>query len=91
MSLSTNFPSTRSRGTRVRTLVIPAQVRVVTQLARLDQMRDCEERAENDADSSYDHVCDAEEGVLATHYGTCRDDDGFRAAVFGYVEVCLFG
>lgn len=50
-------------------------------------MRDGEHGAEHDADAAYDDVRDAEEGVLAAHDGAGGDDDGFRAAVFCYVEV----
>ena len=51
-------------------------------------MRDSEEGAEHDADSSHDYVGDAQEGVLTAHYGAGADYDGLCAAVFGYVEVC---
>ena len=50
-------------------------------------MRGCEEDAKDDADPSDDDVGDAEEGVLAADYGGSGDDDGFCAAVLGYVEV----
>jgi len=50
-------------------------------------MCNCEDRTEHDADAADDYVGDAEEGVLAAHYGACGDYDGFRAAVFGYVEI----
>lgn len=60
---------------------------MVAQLPGTDQMRDCEEGAEHDADAADDDVGDAEEGVLAAHYGAGGDDDGFRAAIFGDVEV----
>lgn len=61
---------------------------MVAQLARPDQMRDGEERAEQDAQAGDDDVRDAEEGVLAADHGAGREDEGFLAAVFGYVEVC---
>jgi len=64
---------------------------VVAELAWLDEMRDGEERAENDADAAYDDVGDAQEGILAAHDGAGRDDDGFCAAVFCYVEICWMG
>jgi len=50
-------------------------------------MGDGEECAEHDADACYDNVGDTQEGVLATHGGSRRDDDGFGAAVFSYVEI----
>ena len=46
-----------------------------------------EEGAENDADPANDYVRDSEEGVLAAHNGPGADYDGFRAAVFGYIEI----
>jgi hypothetical protein len=52
-------------------------------------MRDGEESAEHDADAADDHVGDAEERILAAHYSAGADYYGFRAAVFGYVEICL--
>ena len=52
-------------------------------------MRDSEEGAEHDADSSHDYVGDAQEGVLTAHYGAGADYDGLCAAVFGYVEICM--
>lgn len=51
-------------------------------------MRDGEEGSEEGADAGYDYVGDAEEGVAAAYYGACADDDGFGAAVIGYVEIC---
>ena len=60
---------------------------MITQFPRFDQICDCEECAENDANACYDDVGDAEEGVLAADNGASRDDDGFCAAVFGYVEI----
>jgi hypothetical protein len=70
-----------------RRLVVPAQICVVAQLARLDEMRDGEEGAENDADATDDDVGDAEERVLATHYSASGDYDGLCATIFGYVEI----
>ena len=64
---------------------------MVAELTWLDEMRDGEERAEDDADAAYDDVCDAKEGILAAHDGAGRDDDRFCAAVFGYVEICWRG
>jgi hypothetical protein len=61
---------------------------MVTQLSGLDEMRDGEEGAENDADAADNHVGDTEEGVLAAHYSAGTNYYGFRAAVFGYVEIC---
>jgi hypothetical protein len=61
---------------------------VITQFAGFDEMGGGEECAEHDADAADDDVGDAEEGVLAAHYGAGADYDGFCAAVFGYVEVC---
>jgi hypothetical protein len=72
---------------RAGPLVVPAQVCMVAQFPWLDQMRGCEEDAEDDTDPSYHDVGDAEEGVLAADYGGGGDDDGFCAAVLGYVEV----
>jgi len=60
---------------------------MVAQFPRLDQVCDGEERAEHDADPCYSYVGDAEEGVLAAHYGARADYDGFCAAVFCYVEI----
>ena len=61
---------------------------MVAEFSGLDQMRDCEEGAEHDADAADDYIGDAEEGVLAAHDGAGRDDDRFGATVVGYVEVC---
>ena len=60
---------------------------MVAQFSGLDQMCDCKECAENNADACYDDVGDSEEGVLAANYGTRGDDDGFRATVFSDVEI----
>jgi hypothetical protein len=60
---------------------------MVAQFPWLDQMRGCKEDAEDDADPSDDDVGDAEEGVLAAHYGARADYDRFCAAVFCYVEI----
>ena len=62
---------------------------MVAQFPRLDKMRDSEEGAEHDADSSHDYVGDAQEGVLTAHYGAGADYDGLCAAVFGDVEICM--
>ncbi len=62
---------------------------MVAQFSRLDKMRDSEESAEHDAYSSHDYVSDAQEGVLAAHYGAGADYDRLCAAVFGYVEICM--
>lgn len=62
---------------------------MVAQFSRLDKMSDSEEGAEHDADTSHDNVSDAQEGILATHYGAGADYDGLCAAVFGYVEIYM--
>ena len=59
---------------------------MIAQLTGLDQMSDCEERAKDDADSCYDDVGDAQEGILATDNGSGGDDDGFSSAVLSDVE-----
>ena len=59
---------------------------MVTEFSGLDEMGNGEEGAKHDAYSTHDDVGDTEEGVLASHYGAARDDDGFRAAVFGNIK-----
>ncbi len=44
---------------RTRALVVPAQVCVVAEFSRLNEMGDCEEGAEHDADSANNNVGDA--------------------------------
>ena len=63
MPLTTQIPSTGMHS-RTRSLVVPAQICMVTQLSGLDEMRDGEESAEHDADAADDHVGDAEERIL---------------------------
>jgi hypothetical protein len=60
---------------------------MITQLPWSDKMGNGEEPAEYDADSCYDDISNAEEGVLAANYGAGGDDDRFCAAVLGYIEV----
>ena len=60
---------------------------MVTQFPGSDEMGDCEERAEHNADSCHNDVGDTEEGVLAAYHGACGDNDGFCAAVFSYVKI----
>ena len=60
---------------------------MIAQFSRSDEMRDCEERAEHDADPRDDDIGDAEKWVLATYDSSCGYDDGFCTAVFSDVKV----
>ena len=55
---------------------------MIPKLPRLDQMRSQEHRSEQDANTANNEVRDAQERVLAAHYGARGDEDGFCAAVF---------
>jgi hypothetical protein len=60
---------------------------VVTQFTWLDYVSGCEEYAKYHADSTYDDVGNAEEGVPAAYDGACADDYGFCASIFSYGKV----
>ena len=60
---------------------------MVAQFPGLDQVCDCEDRSEDDADTCYDDVGDSEEGVFAADHRARGDDDGFCATVIGDVEI----
>lgn len=75
----------RSRGLSA----IPAEIRVVTKLAGLDKVGDCEEHTENDADSCNCNVGDSEERVLAAYYGTGADKDSFCSTILGNIELWI--
>lgn len=47
-----------------------------------------EEGSQNDADATDHHVSDSEEGVLATHNGAGRDENGLGTTVSGDIEIC---
>lgn len=72
---------------RTRRLVVPAQICMIAQFSRLNEMCEGEEGAEHDAEAADNDVGDAEEGVLAAHDGAGADYDGLCAAVFGHVEI----
>ena len=55
---------------------------MVAEFTWLDQVGDGEDSAEQDTETGYHYVCDAEKGVAATHYRARSDYDGFCAAVF---------
>jgi hypothetical protein len=46
-----------------------------------DEMCDCEENTKNDAKTADDDVCNAQEGVLASHNRSRGDEDGFGTTV----------
>lgn len=54
-------------------------------------MSDCKDGAENNADTTDNHVSDAKEGVASSNNGSSRDDDGLGALVLAsgeaYVEI----
>lgn len=78
-----------ARRSRAPFLVIPAEICVITQFARLDQVRDGEEGTEYDADTADDDICDPEKGILGTHNGTRGDDDGLGATIGSRIEICF--
>ena len=43
-----------------------------------DQMGDGEEDAKDNAEAADSDVCDPKEVVLAAHYGTGREEEGFK-------------
>ena len=57
-------------------------------IPRLDQVRYCEQSAQDDANPSYHHISDAQEGILPTHHRPRRDNDRFRAAIDSHIEIC---
>lgn len=56
---------------------------------RLQQVRDCEQDAKDDANSSDNDVCDAQEGITTTHHCSSTEDDGLGALILGRGEPCI--
>ena len=50
-----------------------------------------EECTENHTEAGYDDVGDSEEGVFTADDGASANDDGFGAAVFGYIKIWSVG
>jgi hypothetical protein len=54
-------------------------------------MSDCKDGAENNTDTTDNHVSNAKEGVASSDNGSSRDDDGLGALVLAsgetYVEI----
>lgn len=79
-SLSSTTLPTR-RGSSARLIVVPGKIRMITKFPRLNEMRSQEHRAQQDANTAHNKVCDTEERVLAAHDGARRDEDRFGTAV----------
>jgi len=69
-------------------VVCEMQVRVVSQLPRLDQMRGSEYRAEQKTQTTNDQVRNTKEIVLATNDRPCGDEDLLRAAILCDWKIC---
>jgi hypothetical protein len=46
----------------------------------------CEDSTKQNAETAYDNIRNAEEGILASHDGSGGDQDGFGATVLFYVK-----
>ena len=49
-------------------IVVPRQISMISQFSGLDEVGSGEEHSQDDADTSYDEICNSEEGVLAAHH-----------------------
>jgi hypothetical protein len=77
--LRTTLPTRRSSSARL--IVVPGKIRMITKFPRLNEMRSQEHRAQQDANTAHNKVCDTEERVLAAHDSARRDEDRFGTAV----------
>jgi len=49
-------------------------------------MCSCKDSTKQNAETAHDNICNAEEGVFATHNGSGGDQNGFGAAVQFHVK-----
>lgn len=51
-------------------------------------MGNCEHDTKDNAQTPDNNICNAEEWILSTHYGTSRDNNRFGPTILGSWEVC---
>lgn len=56
------------RGSGWGVIVVPRQISMIAQFPGLDEVSSGKEHSQDDADTSYDEICNSEEGVLAAHH-----------------------
>jgi len=81
------IPTTRRRCSGF-IIVCKVQVRVITQLPRLDQMCGSEHRTEQKTQSTNDQIRNTKEIVLATNDRPCGNEDLLRPAILCDWKVC---